>query len=251
MYVEETENLIFKNVTATGNSGSAICISHSNVTFVDSTLFKNNTGRSGGGIYSKLSSLSFQDSAVFHSNHASSGGAIYSAYGTISLSAKALFEDNTAGTDGGALCAVGTHVKISDKATFILNSAKNGGAIYFRNMATLLLVLHVNFSTLHNYASEYGGAIYHEDITIPRQCDHVTEHLDSGNDEIPYCFIQVPTIFRFVESSMHSFNNSAGIDASYLYGGLLDKCQMKTIEGLSYSASHLISVPYAWFRNTS
>jgi len=110
---------------------------------------------------------------------------------------------------------------------------------------------YVNLTTIHNYALEYGGAIYHEDITIPRQCDHVDELLGSKNDEIPYCFIEIPQLHGFIDSSMHSINDSAGIDGSYLYGGLLDRCQMKTLEGLSYSASHLISVPYKWIRNAS
>lgn len=49
------------DVTATGNSNSALCIANSNVTFTGATRITGNTGRYGGGVNSKDSILLFTD----------------------------------------------------------------------------------------------------------------------------------------------------------------------------------------------
>ena len=80
------ENMKFVNITATFNSGSALCISeNSNVKFLGQTNISFNTGIIGGGLAvpSGKSAVSFYGYTVFDCNRATTGGAVYSLYETI------------------------------------------------------------------------------------------------------------------------------------------------------------------------
>ena len=105
--------------------------------------------------------------------------------------------------------------------------------MYLEDQTVLQFTSSLNLNTSYNTASEYGGAIYHEDEEIQYQCqDHakLPEHecfirllLTSGNSNDPeeeFYYLNITSMAIF------SYNNSAGIDGSFLYGGLLDRCHM-------------------------
>lgn len=101
-------------------------------------------------------------------NHALVGGAIYSAHGTIRNS---LLSQNTVDGDGGALHVVGAEVILNAQVKFTYNLAENGGAMYFKNSASVALNLNnLQLTTSYNHASVYGGVIFNEDSVTPAQC---------------------------------------------------------------------------------
>ena len=248
VYIETGEKITFLNINVSGNSGSALCLSTGiNITFFGTTTITNNTGRFGGGINTRRSFLYFRDHTTFDNNKASIGGGIYSLHGTLVFSGSTLFTHNTVDRDGGAIYALGTNITFKNQdletctnycykeATFEFNSAQNGAAVYFKNAATLDFHIYINFNTAHNHATQYGGAIYYEDITAPVQCELETNfHQDySELTDLPYCFIQmssltsVRSLWSSILIKMNSYNDSAGINGSFLFGGLLDRCQLQ------------------------
>lgn len=92
----------------------------------------------------------------------------------------ALFKHNTAELDGGAIHALGTKITFMKKVSFLFNLAQNGGAMFFENSAAL--ILHAGINSSYNYASRYGGAIYHEDVATFLQCKYEAA-LQNDDDE--------------------------------------------------------------------
>ena len=234
VYAYLHKNLTFKDAVVTGNSGTALCFSESDVKFSGRHVeITNNTGKFGGGINSTRSSISFiSNITIIEHNRAYSGGAIYSLYGTISFKEHVEMAYNTAEENGGAIFLVGTAITIEYRVCFSYNSARKGGAIYFQNAASLTLVAHSVLNTSRNFATEFGGAIYSEDVAVPIQCNSEI-HVDQVDDEIaslPYCFIQlrIKIIGNRIPEPINISSNydSAGKDGSFLYGGMLDRCQM-------------------------
>ena len=92
--------------------------------------------------------------------------------------------------------------------------------MYFINAASLTLASHTTLETSHNTAADYGGAIFHKDIVTPSQCDNVIESILFW--KLPYCFLQFNDLKKNSTITINSYLDSAGIDGSFLYGGLLD-----------------------------
>jgi predicted outer membrane repeat protein len=230
VFVERAININIENITVVGNSGTGLWIIDSIVNISGNTSIANNTGITGGGVFSRDSLISFKGSVLFHSNTASFGGAIYSLYGTISLSGKVSLAHNMVTKDGGALYATGTTIAMKKASVIIISSssARNGGGVYLRSGAFVSFQGQLNFTTSHNHALEYGGAVYHEDQPTSVQCAaNVNEF-----EELPYCFLR----FKFSKRSLtlhvmlkfvkvYSSNDTAGKGGAFLFGGLLDKCQ--------------------------
>jgi predicted outer membrane repeat protein len=228
------ENVVLKQVNITGNSGSALCIYDSTVRveYYSSTVFTNNTGEFGGAIYSSNSILRFTGRNYFDSNSAVSGGAVYLLYGSADFQGGATFIRNSAERYGGALYVVRTAINIEGTGDFTLNFAgKDGGAVYIKSDGSLLTMkvqTKLNFS--FNAALGNGGGLLHVDNTDHNQCSY---NKDSKHRELPLCFIQFkPTLmYAFMYAitqglSISSYNDSAGKDGNFMYGGLLDRCTM-------------------------
>ena len=225
MYIDNSKKsyVHINNVSAIGNSNSALCIHQSNVIFSGRISICNNTGTEGGGIKvtTKNTQLYFTGSTVLYGNKAELGGAIYSQFGTeLTFSGDTLFSHNTADTNGGAIYSEYTNITFDRNSviTFKWNTAENGGAIYLNSASSLNFNREVYFTMSYNHATKYGGGIYNEDIANANQCSF--ELILS----LPYCFI------IFLNYGWHytkpiSQNNSAGISGSFLHGGLLDRCQ--------------------------
>ena len=97
------------------------------------------------------------------------------------------FFSNTAIADGGAIHAI---LPSLDQTTLVItkNSAQCGGAVHFSREATLTIAGQVLINTSHNHATELGGALYHEDNTVPIQCNFTTSQ-NQGIDLLPNCFL--------------------------------------------------------------
>lgn len=159
---------------------------------------------------------------------------MYLLYGQVCFNAHTLFTSNMADNYGGALYALGTAMTFDFTTNFSSNYGRRGGAIYLRSPASIKL--YSTFTTSYNFASEYGGAIFNEDTITPIQCEAVITK--AVIDELPLCFLQLLEInyasgslyFPYDEYSQSIFiishNDLVGKEGNFLYGGLLDRCQL-------------------------
>ena len=189
MYIINSDASI-NNISAIGNSNSALCILKSNVTFSGRINISNNTGTEGGGIrlINKNSHLNFKGSTVLYGNKAGLGGAIYLSFGTeLTFSGDTLFSHNTADTNGGAIYSVYTNIIFDHNSavSFKWNTAENGGGIYLNSASFLTFNRGVNISMSYNNATKYGGGIYNEDIATANECS-----LEHSKLSLTYCFIR-------------------------------------------------------------
>ena len=213
-------NVTFTNTVMIGNYESALCISRSNVTFMGKTLLSDNSGATGGGIDSKESYVKFRDYTTFDGNSATIGGAINSNQGEVSLNGLTWFLGNTVDKEGGAIYAVRTNIIMRCNCTFEENLALRGGAIYL-NAATL--ILGKILSAYNNSATEYGGVIYSVDSPNTIQCNY-SRAIPSSSQFLPtqYCFFQIERL-----GEVYAEHNTAGLDGSFMYGGLIGKCKVR------------------------
>ena len=226
-------NIRLNDVSAIGNSNSALCMHQSNVIFSGRTNFINNSGTDGGGM--KVTGINSQlyltGSTVLYGNKAGLGGAIYSQFGTkLTFSGDTLFSHNTADTNGGAIYSEYTNITFDhNNVSFKWNTAENGGAMYLNSASFLTFNRGVNISMSYNHATKYGGGIYHEDIASAAQCSY-----DGSDSELslPFCFIRLTYFdkFTYYSTLIFSNNNSANISGEILHGGLLDICQFEQAE---------------------
>ena len=80
----------------------------------------------------------------------------------------------------------------------------------------------------YNHATKYGGGIYHEDnIASAAQCSY--EKSTKNLTGLTSCFLMQSYEDVSLENTIHSLNNSAGINGTFLHGGLLDRCKLITI----------------------
>ena len=248
-------NIRLNDVSAIGNSNSALCIYKSNVIFSGRINISNNTGTEGGGIQvtTENSQLYFTGSTVFYGNKAGLGGAIYSPFGTeLTFSGDTLFSHNTADTNGGAIYSEYTKITFDliRGLCFKWNTAENGGAMYLSSSSFLTFNRGLNLSMSYNHATKYGGGIYNEDIATAKQCDFIYQ-LEKSKASLPYCFIRSNVGWHAHYSTIiFSQNNSADISGSFLHGGLLDRCQLENIysilnfDEIQKDAREISSEPY-------
>lgn len=208
------------------------------VVFLGYTSFRNNFGRSGaGGINSIESTVKFNRDTLFRNNIGYAGG---SERGELEFRGLTRFYNNTAIIDGGGLFASRTQVYMSGTVTFSSNSACRGGAMHFKFGANLTLEWYVELSTIHNTASQYGGAICHEDSITIIQCKDVGNIIHTKKklaSTIPTSFLQTNGNITLIDlwPQMNSLNDSAGRDGNFMYGGLLDRSRLQgTLELLPY-----------------
>ena len=235
------------NVNMINNSNAALNIRYSNTTFNGVSRI---TRSSDGGILAEHSSLIVEGYVLFDNNSNYNGGALNCFQGTLSLSGYILFTNNRADYDGGAIYAVGTSIYIQNQVDFSFNTAgRSGGALFFYIGASLTLkifpverkinkVYHIKkyseLNTKSNFASHYGGVIYHADSPTIRQCYQVTIPMQLL--KMPYCFLQLEGSSNYndlLSIKIKSYNDSAGKDGSFLFGGLLNRCSLKSESYLS------------------
>ena len=196
-------------------------------------IFSCNSALRGGAIYldsttAVKSALTFQNSASLFSGNVAYrlGGAIYIEYGTIQLLRNTTFMNNSAYVSGGAMYGLSTDIYFHDNILFLHNSADTGGGMYFVDVS-LKIASGIKLNASFNNASRYGGAIYYEDTPTHYQCN---AHLIDYKDKLPLCFIQLigTNLAGSTSIAIYSYYNTAGVDGSFVYGGSLDRCQLKS-----------------------
>ena len=214
------------------SNGGAIFLNRTNAVFIRGHfLLQDNmaTESYGGGIFSIKSDITFQKSStlLLSGNCAhKAGGAIRTVYGTIQLlSRKTTFAYNSAENVGGAMYGSNTDMHFHGSIIFSHNSAYIGGGMYFTDVS-LQIMSGMKLNASFNNASAYGGAIYYEDTLTRYQC--VTDM--KYTDNLPYCFIELTGTDLTHDTSVliYSYYNTAGNEGSFLYGGSLDRCQLKS-----------------------
>ena len=195
-------------------------------------IFSCNSALRGGAIYfdsttAVKSALTFQNSTSLFSGNIACwlGGAIYIEYGTIKLLRDTTFMNNSADA-GGAMYGLSTDIYFHDNILFLHNSAGTGGGMYFVDVS-LKIASGIKLNASFNNASRYGGAIYYEDTPTHYQCN---AHLIDYKDKLPLCFIQLigTNLAGNTSMAIHSYYNTAGVDGSFMHGGSLDRCQLKS-----------------------
>ena len=210
-----------RDTNITNNSQNAVCVSNSKVTFKATRLLHNSGNfNEGGSIYSVNSSLLFMDNILFEGNTArSGGGAVCLLEGSALFLGVAVFTNNSAGRDGGGLHATSAVIDLHGTVALTSNSAQNGGAIFLEG-SSIKLGNNTTFNSSFNRAGGYGGGIYYVDRPDPVQCYY------KDDSKVPNCFLHLigaPSN----NSLITSYCDSAGIDGSFLFGGLLDRCRVR------------------------
>ena len=232
------ENVFITN--SAHNHGGGFTVVHSTLHLNGSTAFKNNSAASGGGMYISACNADIDGRNCFVNNTAESGGgAIYARYSVVELNGKNLIVANTTGRQGAEIHASSNTSILQGSSSFMSNYANYGGGIYSER-SYLIMVHHKcsylnntalqggaqyfdvnsNFS-LHqtarvhfrgNNATEFGGAIYVEDVPSRSECFfHIQNNQWLDLDTTPLVFEK----------------NAAGMRGSVLYGGLLNKCHFR------------------------
>ena len=229
------ENVFITN--SASNHGGGYTVTHSTLHLNGSTTFKNNSAASGGGMYIDDSKADIDGSNYFMNNTADlGGGAIYARYSVVELNGKDLIVANTTGRQGAAIHASSNTSISQGSSSFMSNYANYGGGIYSER--SYLIMVHHNCSYLNNTAlrggaqyfdvnsnfslhqtarvrfrgnnaTEFGGAIYVEDVPSRSEC---------------FFHIQNNQWLDLDTTSLVFEKNAAGMRGSVLYGGLLNKC---------------------------
>ena len=229
------ENTFIAN--SASNHGGGFTVVRSTLHLNGSTTFRNNSAASGGGMYIDDSKADIDGSNCFLNNTADSGGgAIYARYSEVEMNGKDLIVANTTGRQGAAIHASSNTSILQGSSSFMSNYANYGGGIYSER--SYLIMVHHNCSYLNNTAlrggaqyfdvnsnfslhqtahvnfqdnnaTEFGGAIYVEDVPSRNECFfHIQNNQSLDLDTTPLVFEK----------------NTAGVRGSVLYGGLLNKC---------------------------
>ena len=206
-----------------GEFGAIGVFNQSKVTFDGTTKIINNRARKhGGGIFLQGSHVMISGDTQFINNHAElSGGAIFLQYGQINFTSTTKFIKNTAQHySGGALLAYGTIINTSEHVfmNFSCNYAGLFGGVMYLEQSTLILASNTTLKTSHNHAKQHGGAIFNRDYATYVQCSNLSVFI-----QLPYCFLDLHE-----HSYIISYNDSAGGDGSFLFGGMLDHCRFKS-----------------------
>ena len=207
----------------------ALHITKSKIIFYRKNIFKSCRAKlEGGAIYSIGSELQFYGNTYLFNNTGYMGGGIFVQEGVITFNKYTEFVSNIAESYGGGIFSLNSQVNLSNTAVFSSNRATRGGGLYSTLDSTLVLAWFMLLNTSHNIATEYGGAIYHEDSVTIVQCSNISNLINEVKNRasaIPKSFLEIgrvtdnPLICPHILSS----SDEAGIDGSFLYGGLLDR----------------------------
>ena len=176
-----------------------------------SNYFMNNTAESAGGaIYARYSVVELNGKDLIAANTTGKqGAAIHASSSTSILQGNSSFMSNWANYGGGIYSERSYLTMVHHNSSYLNNTALRGGAQYFdvNSNFSLHQRAHVNFK--NNNATDFGGAIYVEDIPSRNECFfHIQNKQLLDLDTTPLVFEK----------------NTAGMRGSVLYGGLLNKC---------------------------
>ena len=182
--------------------------------------FINMTGNqanwAGGGIALTVSYMVITGNMLMEGNEAGSfGGAMFAKSSNIIFKGGSLTSKNKA-KYGGALHAVDSNLDFSGSHSFLYNSGQFGGGWSLVGSASLTCSSISNITFDSNYVSQYGGAIWIDDISSNR-CIKYSRY------PVRKCFFQVDS-FMFYRCRLKPINNTAILAGSIVYGGSVDNC---------------------------
>ena len=235
--IKMMENITLSQISCINNSDSALCIADSTVLFQGTSKILNNTGEFGGGVFALNSVLTYKGYTFLTGNSADSGGGVYQLGGSTSYNGFVEFAHNMAEVDGGAIYASGTILNVSEVLNFKFNSARKGGAVYTIGETFMVIHSRTKINSSFNKA-HFGGGIYHVDNPDQTQCSY------GGGDPyttLPNCFMQFKTTWESSVTKtikLTSYHDHSEDDGDYLYGGLLDRCQINSMDRRIYRSAY-------------
>ena len=183
--------------------GGGIHTSRSNLTFIGSSTFRNNSALDGGGIYALSSSLNFIGNSAFRKNSAEIGGGIHAETSALNFTGSIAFRNNSA-EDGGGIHTLDSTLNFIGNNMFSNNSAAEYGGAIIAWTSTLNFI---GNSTFSNNSAEIGGGIYAE-TSILNFAESTTFRNNSAVDGGGIYALNNITL-NFIGNSMLC-NNSAG-----------------------------------------
>ena len=222
------------------NGGGAILSVGSTITFEQSseTFISGNTAAMGGGICLQLSTLSSFGEIHIAENVAEMGGGIYAFHSSIQFGEiddtepKNISIHHNTAKDGGGVWLFGSMVSLSTEVSICGNSAHLGGGMALEaNSLILLQNLKIGkvYINLKLNSAGRGGGVW----VLDSDNSHCTKNKMKG------CFLKISRINGATLTKsppLISFaNNTATETGSDIYGGLLDRCTINTQTVGSYS----------------
>ena len=147
------QRIIFRNNNAT-NSGGAVYLDNSNITF-DSSRFITNTAGSTGGAMFAFKSSPVINTSVFRGNTAINGAGFFGNNGNAMFN-KTVFTENTASSQGGGVFQNGYSAKYTNSVFNANTSVSGGGALFVFNSSSSHIV---NSTFFRNATGSAGGAM--------------------------------------------------------------------------------------------
>ena len=131
-----------------------------------------NTAKSGGGaIRARDSVVEMNGKDVFEANTATSkGAAIHASSSNLILQGSSSLVNNSAKYGGGIYSESSNLTVVHDRSSYLNNTALQGGAQYFDVNSYFSLHQTVRVHFQGNHATDFGGAIYVEDVPSRSEC---------------------------------------------------------------------------------
>ena len=163
--------------------GAIVADGNGTVTMQGENIIRNNTARYGGGIVSLDSQLGFMGNTIFRNNTAVYGGGLYT-YSSV-INGKATFISNSATEGGGGVYAARSTLHFKGNTTIMKNSAVdgNGGGLLLSDESKFYLQPDTHVYFISNSAAITGGAI------------KIAEH-----NPLTYCIYSAATSFDATSS---------------------------------------------------
>ena len=223
VYVQ-SNSLLIANNTAIGNGGGMWLSECQLILSSGINELAENKAENGGGVYASQSLLlTVTNSFTRMSSNTAilAGGGLYFTSSTLEIGQNTLYiTENRANEAGGGLHASNSSIMIKGVLRCANNKAENGGGFSLERYTRLYGISAENDSIdfVSNIASDHGGALYINDETNPDMC--AVNPLRNASSKTEYCFLN--SLF------FNTFDNSAGLSGSNLFGGLLDRCKVES-----------------------
>ena len=249
------------NDTFDGMEGGCISLFVTTLKLVQGDIFLSQSSASnGGGIVAKSSTLYIDQEgklSIYSCVSSDTGGGMYLYHSKLYIRGILDISNNNATTLGGGIHAISSSIIFdilsSDKVHLYLRSntaRKGGGACLELNSQfylTQLFIREENGSEvtervihLFNNSAEYGGAIFVADDTIVGTCSSGMSNTVTAVSQSE-CFFQIIALnkrtYTFRDAVTFA-GNTAHISGSLLFGGLLDRCIVRSLSNthVNYSS---------------
>ena len=259
--IKEKLSFIGHSVKARNNDifnemeGGCISLFVTTLYLVQGEIFlSQSSANNGGGILAKSSTLYIDQESklsIYGCASGDTGGGMYLYHSKLYIKSTINISNNNATTSGGGIHAISSSIIFdvvkSDKVYLHLrsNSAREGGGACLELNSQFYLTqlfkrVHNGSQVakraihLFNNSAEYGGAIYIADDTIIGTCSSGS-HMANTVTAISQseCFFQIIAIrnnaYYTFRDAVSFVGNKAHMSGSLLFGGLLDRCTVRSL----------------------